>query len=45
MHIPLILQGDGTCQNSDSTTEEAKKTTQGMPEVPETSKFNILQIC
>ena len=40
-----LLQDDGTCQNTDSTSEEAKKTTQAMTEVPEASKFSTLEKC
>ena len=39
-----ILQGDGACLYSDSTTEESKKKPQEMAEVPETSMFNTLKI-
>ena len=40
-----LLQGDGTCQNTNSTSDEAKKATQTMKEVPETGKFNVLEKC
>ena len=41
----FFSRGDGTCQNTESTTEEAEKTTQGMTESAEQCKFNTFEKC
>ena len=40
-----LLQGDGTYPDKESTSEEAKTSTQAMTEAPETSEYNALEKC